>query len=112
MPPGWNALWWADVHLQFPSCWNLTASDFAVPARRAILIVLVNPQPPIRVLPRGAGLKIAAVVLLLLVEAAFSALIPLSAGRVLDAVLPGNNREALIKIAEVLALAGVAAVLA
>jgi ATP-binding cassette subfamily B protein len=72
----------------------------------------VNPQPPIRVLPRGAGLKIAAVVLLLLLEAAFSALIPLSAGRVLDAVLPGRNRDALIKIAEALALVGVAAVLA
>jgi ABC-type multidrug transport system fused ATPase/permease subunit len=72
----------------------------------------VNAQPPISVLPRGAGLKIAAVVLLLLVEAAFSALIPVSAGRVLDAVLPNRNRDALITIAEILVLVGLAAVLA
>jgi hypothetical protein len=80
MPPGWNGLWWVAVHLRFPSCWNLTASDFTVSARRAILIVPVTLQPPIRVLPRGAGLKIAAVMLLLLVEAAFSALIPSQRG--------------------------------
>jgi len=61
-------------------------------------------------LPRGSGLKIFVVVLLLLVEAAFSALLPFLRRPVATRVLPDRNRAALITIAEVLALAGLAAV--
>ena len=62
--------------------------------------------------PRGAALNISLVIFLLTLEAAFSALVPLSAGRLLDAILPGSNRDGLILLAGILAAGGCLAVLA
>jgi ATP-binding cassette subfamily B protein len=67
---------------------------------------------PIRFWPGGAAASITVVVLLLVFEGAFGVLLPWSAGRVVDVVVPDRNREAMIQIVEVLAVAGLAAVLA